>query len=73
MEKNFNFNNGEVVTIKMDFNTENNTFLTQMVFIGLDQEEKQATVSFQSKTERDVMFENYDIVAAEGFANFIRG
>ena len=73
MEKNFNFNNGETVTIKMDFNTENNTFLTQMVFIGLDQEEKQATVSFQSKTERDVMFENYDIVAAEGFANFIRG
>lgn len=73
MEKNFNFNNGEVVTIKMDFNSENNTFLTQMVFIGLDQEEKQATVSFQSKTERDVMFENYDIVAAEGFANFIRG
>ena len=73
MEKNFNFNNGETVTIKMDFNPENNTFLTQMVFIGLDQEEKQATVSFQSKTERDVMFENYDIVAAEGFANFIRG
>lgn len=73
MEKNFNFNNGETVTIKMDFNSENNTFLTQMVFIGLDQEEKQATVSFQSKTERDVMFENYDIVAAEGFANFIRG
>ena len=73
MEKNFNFNNGETVTIKMDFNSENNTFLTQMIFIGLDQEEKQATVSFQSKTERDVMFENYDIVAAEGFANFIRG
>lgn len=73
MEKNFNFNNGEIVTIKMDFNSENNTFLTQMVFTGLDQEEKQATVSFQSKTERDVMFENYDIVAAEGFANFIRG
>ena len=73
MEKNFNFNNGETVTIKMDFNSENNTFLTQMVFIGLDKEEKQATVSFQSKTERDVMFENYDIVAAEGFANFIRG
>ena len=73
MEKNFNFNNGEIVNIKQDFNSENNTFLTQMVFIGLDQEEKQATVSFQSKTERDVMFENYDIVAAEGFANFIRG
>lgn len=73
MEKNFNFNNGEVVTIKMDFNSENNTYLTHMVFTGLDQEEKQATVSFQSKTERDVMFENYDIVAAEGFANFIRG
>jgi hypothetical protein len=73
MEKNFNFNNGETVNIKQDFNSENNTFLTQMVFIGLDQVEKQATVSFQSKAERDVMFENYDIIAAEGFANFIRG
>ncbi len=73
MEKNFIFNNGETVTIKMDFNAENNTFLTQMVFIGLDQEEKKATVSFQSKAERDVMFENYGMESAEGFANFIRG
>jgi len=73
MEKNFNFNNGETVTIKMDFNAENNTFLTQMVFIGLDQEKKQATVSFQSKAERDIMFENYGMESAEGFANFIRG
>lgn len=72
MEKNFNFNNGETVTIKIDFNAENNTFLTQMVFIGLDKEEKQATVSFQSKTERDVMFENYSIDTALDFANFIR-
>jgi hypothetical protein len=73
MEKQFNFNNGETVNIKMDFNIENNTFLTQMVFIGLDKEEKQATVSFQSKAERDVMFENYGIESAEQFANFIRG
>jgi hypothetical protein len=73
MEKNFNFNNGEVVTIKIDFNPENNTFLTQMVFIGLNKEEKQATVSFQSKTERDVMFENYSIESAKDFANFIKG
>ena len=73
MEKEFIFNNGDTVKIRKDFNSENNTFLTQMVFIGEDQEEKQATVSFQSKAERDVMFENYDIVAAEGFANFIRG
>ncbi len=57
----------------MDFNAENNPFLTQMVFIGLDQEEKKATVSFQSKAERDVMFENYGMESAEGFANFIRG
>ena len=73
MEKNFTFNNGETVDIKTENNIENNTFLTHMVFTGLDKEEKQATVSFQTKTERDVMFENYDIVAAEGFANFIRG
>ena len=73
MEKNFNFNNGETVNIKKDFNSENNTFLTQMVFIGLDQEEKQATVSFQTEEERDTMFENYTIESAEGFANFIRG
>ena len=73
MEKNFNFNNGETVNINKDFNSENNTFLTQMVFIGLDQEEKQATVSFQTEEERDTMFENYTIESAEGFANFIRG
>lgn len=73
MEKNFTFNNGETVDIKTENNIENNTFLTHMVFTGLDKEEKQATVSFQTKTERDVMFENYDIVSAEGFANFIRG
>jgi hypothetical protein len=73
MEKNFTFNNGETVDIKTENNIENNTFLTHMVFTGLDKEEKQATVSFQTKAERDVMFENYDIVAAEGFANFIRG
>jgi hypothetical protein len=73
MEKNFNFNNGEAVNIKQDFNSENNTFLTQMVFIGLDQEEKKATVSFQTEEERDAMFENYTIESAEGFANFIRG
>lgn len=73
MEKTFIFNNGESVDIKTENNIENNTFLTHMVFTGLDKEEKQATVSFQSKTERDVMFENYDIVSAEGFANFIRG
>ena len=73
MEKNFNFNNGEIVTIKMDFNSENNTYLTHMVFTGLDKEEKQATVSFQSKAERDVMFDNYAIESANDFANFIRG
>ena len=73
MEKTFIFNNGETVDIKTENNIENNTFLTHMVFTGLDKEEKQATVSFQSLSERDVMFENYDIVAAEGFANFIRG
>ena len=73
MEKNFTFNNGETVDIKTENNIENNTFLTHMVFTGLDKEEKQATVSFQSLAERDVMFENYDIVSAEGFANFIRG
>ena len=73
MEKTFIFNNGESVDIKTENNIENNTFLTHMVFTGLDKEEKQATVSFQSLSERDVMFENYDIVAAEGFANFIRG
>jgi hypothetical protein len=73
MEKEFIFNNGDTVKIRKDFNSENNTFLTQMVFIGLDQEEKQATVSFQTEQERDTMFENYDIIAAEGFANFIRG
>jgi hypothetical protein len=73
MEKNFKFNNGESVNIKMDFNEENNTFLTEMVFIGLNEEQKHATVSFQSKTERDVMFENYDMNSAESFANFIRG
>ena len=73
MEKNFNFNNGETVNIKKDFNSENNTFLTQMVFIGEDQEEKQATVSFQTEEEIDTMFENYTIESAEGFANFIRG
>lgn len=73
MEKNFNFNNGESVTIKMENNIENNTFHTHMVFIGLDKEEKQAKVSFQSKTERDVMFENYDMNSALQFANFIRG
>lgn len=72
MEKNFNFNNGEVVNIKMEDNIENKTFVTQMVFVGLDKEEKQASVSFQSKTERDVMFENYDMASAEQFANFIR-
>jgi hypothetical protein len=73
MEKNFIFNNGETVNIKKDFNSENNTFLTQMVFIGEDQEEKQATVSFQTEVERDTMFENYGMESAEGFANFIRG
>ena len=73
MEKTFIFNNGETVDIKTENNIENNTFLTHMVFTGLDNEEKQATVSFQSLAERDVMFENYDIVSAEGFANFIRG
>ena len=73
MEKNFNFNNGESVTIKMENNIENNTFHTHMVFIGLDKEEKQASVSFQSKTERDVMFENYNMESALHFANFIRG
>jgi hypothetical protein len=72
MEKNFNFNNGETVNIKMEFNEENNTFLTQMIFIGLDKEEKQATVSFQSKAERDIMFENYSMETAVDFANFIR-
>jgi hypothetical protein len=44
-----------------------------MVFTGLDKEEKKATVSFQSKAERDIMFENYGIESAEQFANFIRG
>lgn len=73
MEKNFTFNNGETVDIKTENNIENNTFLTHMVFTGLDKQEKQATVSFKSLAERDVMFENYDIIAAEGFANFIRG
>jgi len=73
MEKKFIFNNGETVNIKKDFNSENNTFLTQMVFIGEDQEEKQATVSFQTEGERDTMFENYGMESAEGFANFIRG
>jgi hypothetical protein len=72
MEKNFNFNNGEAVNIKMDFNEENNTFLTEMVFIGLEKEEKHATVSFQSKAERDIMFENYSMETAIDFANFIR-
>jgi len=73
MEKEFIFNNGDTVKIRKDFNSENNTFLTQMVFIGEDQEEKQATVSFQTEEERDVMFENYIMETAEGFANFIRG
>ncbi len=73
MEKHFTFNNGETVDIIQEFNEENNTFLTQMVFTGLDKEEKKATVSFQSKAERDIMFENYTIESAEQFANFIRG
>ncbi len=73
MEKHFTFNNGETVDIIQEFNEENNTFLTQMVFTGLDKEEKKATVSFQSKAERDSMFENYSIESAEQFANFIRG
>jgi hypothetical protein len=73
MEKNFKFNNGEVVNIKMDYNAQNDTFITQMVFIGLDQEEKEAKVSFQSKAERDIMFENYDMGNAQQFADFIRG
>jgi len=73
MEKHFKFNNGETVDIIQEFNQENNTFLTQMVFTGLDKEEKKATVSFQSKAERDIMFENYSIESAEQFANFIRG
>ncbi len=73
MEKHFTFNNGETVDIIQEFNEENNTFLTQMVFTGLDKEEKKATVSFQSKAERDIMFENYSIESAEQFANFIRG
>jgi len=73
MEKHFTFNNGETVDIIQEFNEENNTFLTQMVFTGLDKEEKKATVSFQSKAERDIMFENYGIESAEQFANFIRG
>lgn len=72
MEKNFTFNNGETIDIKTEDNIENNTFLTHMIFIGLDKEEKQATVSFQTKTERDVMFENYDMDNAQQFANFIR-
>lgn len=72
MEKNFNFNNGEVVNIKMEDNIENNTFITQMIFIGLDKEEKQASVTFESKAERDIMFENYDMGSAQQFANFIR-
>lgn len=72
MEKNFNFNNGESVTIKMQNDIENNTFHTQMVFTGLDQEEKHALVSFQSKAERDIMFEDYNMESALQFANFIR-
>ncbi len=40
MEKHFKFNNGETVDIIQEFNEENNTFLTQMVFTGLDKEEK---------------------------------
>jgi hypothetical protein len=72
MEKNFSFNNGEIVTIKKDFNSENNTFVTKMMFKGEDEEEKHAAVSFQKEEERDIMFENYSIETAIDFANFIR-
>jgi hypothetical protein len=73
MEKNFTFVNGEMVDIKTEDKIENNTFVTHMVFTGLDKEEKQATVSFQSKAERDIMFEDYSFDSAMQFADFIRG
>ena len=72
MEKNFKFNNGEVVNVVKDYNSENNTFLSHMVFIGLDKEEKKATMSFPKEEDRDTMFENYNIEQAEQFANFIK-
>jgi hypothetical protein len=30
-------------------------------------------MSFEKQEDRDAMYEKFDIVAAEGFANFIRG
>ena len=73
MEKNFTFNNGETVDIKQGYNFEGVLFINQMTFTGLDNEPKDATMSFEKQEDRDAMYEKFDIVAAEGFANFIRG
>lgn len=73
MEKNFLFNSGETVNIVKDFNSENGTFLTHMIYLGEDGEEKKATMSFPKEEDRDTMFENYNIEQAEQFANFIKG
>jgi hypothetical protein len=73
MEKHFTFNSGEKVNLLIDFNSENNTFLTHMIYIGEDGEEKKATMSFPKEEDRDTMFENYNIQQAEQFADFIKG
>lgn len=72
MEKNFTFVNGETVDIKKEDNIENGTYLTQMIFTGADKQVKQATVSFKSAAERDIMFEDYNFDSAVNFADFIR-
>lgn len=73
MEKNFTFVNGETVDIQTEDKIENDTFVTHMVFTGTNGEPKQATVSFKSKAERDIMFEDYSFDSAVQFADFIRG
>jgi hypothetical protein len=73
MEKNFLFNSGETVDIKQGFNIEEGVYINQMTFTGLDNETKDATMSFQREEDRDAMYEKFDIIAAEGFANFIKG